>query len=459
MTAKATLRLPGDVRIVVPDAPDLITPYVLAEQEDWFEDEIKFLRRLLAPGQSAIDIGANYGVYALSMARAVGPRGHVWAFEPAAGTAALLAESIAANEFGQLTLERSAVAAASGSGRLSRNANTELNALVAPDAAGGEEVPVVTLDACLDKYGWQSIDVLKIDAEGAEAEILKGGERFFSALSPLVLYEVKAGSVLHLDLVRAFAALGYDSYRLVPGLDLLVPFDPEARADGFLLNLFCCKPDCAARLEERGYLLRSPAPPPRDAGLEDYHWTRCLAPLPYGARLAGAWERTVVAGKSADVQEALALYALSRDTARSPSERFGALEGALNRLWAVCERDPAYLRPASLARVASDFGARSLACMALQALGDMMLQGKAVDCDEPFLAPGARFDAIAPGKDLGDWVLAAVLEELERLGSLSSFYTGPAALPRLETIHRLGFGSAEMARRLKMVRQRGGAAP
>lgn len=72
MIATATLTLIDDVRVVVPDSLDLITPYVLLEQEDWFEDEIKFLRRLLKPGQKVIDIGANYGVYALSMAQGRG---------------------------------------------------------------------------------------------------------------------------------------------------------------------------------------------------------------------------------------------------------------------------------------------------------------------------------------------------------------------------------------------------
>ena len=52
-----------------------------------------------------------------------------------------------------------------------------------------------------------------------------------------------------------FAALGFDSYRLVPGLDVLVPFDPAATHDGYLLNLFCCKPDRAAALSDRGLLL------------------------------------------------------------------------------------------------------------------------------------------------------------------------------------------------------------
>ena len=64
-----TLEIAGGVRVVVPDSLNLLTPYVLIEQQDWFEDEIGFVRRLLRPGQQAIDIGANYGVYTLTMAK------------------------------------------------------------------------------------------------------------------------------------------------------------------------------------------------------------------------------------------------------------------------------------------------------------------------------------------------------------------------------------------------------
>ena len=55
--------------VVVPDSLDLITPYVLSEQLDFFEDELRFVRRLLRPGHKVIDIGANYGVYSVSMAK------------------------------------------------------------------------------------------------------------------------------------------------------------------------------------------------------------------------------------------------------------------------------------------------------------------------------------------------------------------------------------------------------
>ena len=47
------------VRVVVPDSLELITPYVLREQGDWFEDEIRFVRRAVEPGATALDIGCT----------------------------------------------------------------------------------------------------------------------------------------------------------------------------------------------------------------------------------------------------------------------------------------------------------------------------------------------------------------------------------------------------------------
>ena len=94
----------NDVTIVAPRSHRLMTPFVLKEQNDWFEDEIKFLRHYIRDGMKILDIGANYGVYALTMAKLIGPSGRLWAFEPTASTASYLAEGIKANKFKNIKL-------------------------------------------------------------------------------------------------------------------------------------------------------------------------------------------------------------------------------------------------------------------------------------------------------------------------------------------------------------------
>src|SRR5215471_2817272 len=116
----------GGGEICVP-ADQSITAYVLIEQEDWFEKEIAFVRRLLQPGMRAIDIGANYGTYTLAMARAVGPDGRVWAYEPADATARYLRKSIARNGLANVEMVQAALSNRTGTGRLHLDSQAELN--------------------------------------------------------------------------------------------------------------------------------------------------------------------------------------------------------------------------------------------------------------------------------------------------------------------------------------------
>jgi protein O-GlcNAc transferase len=460
-----TAEIAGGVRIVVPNSFNLLTPYVLYEQQDWFEEELGFVRRILQPGQNAIDIGASYGVYALSIASAVGPTGGVWAFEPSSTTASFLAQGVAANSFSHVVLEKSAVSSKCGQAQLTLNDNSELNALSQERSPTGsfETVNVVSLDECLRRYDWQDIALVKIDAEGGETHILEGGRDFLARLSPLILYEVKAGTDLHLELVGKFADCGYRSFRLVAELDLLIPFDADSVPDSYLLNLFCCKEDTAARLAARGLLVDSASLDSPEAGQRfelffrehagRYGWRQKLVALPYGAELADVWETAQSSDDAVAVNEALARFAISQDTSLDPLTRFSALDSSFRSLQSLCDERPQFLRLASLARVACAYGSRAVAASALDKLVETIASEKQVNTGEPFLVP-ERFESIAPREDVGKWAQAAILEELERLSSYSSFFTGNSARPRLEAIASLGFASAEMGRRLQLLQMR-----
>jgi FkbM family methyltransferase len=464
MTRIATLKIADGVRVVVPDSLNLITPYVLFEQQDWFEDEIRFLRRILRAGQHAIDIGANYGVYTLTMAHAVGPRGGVWAFEPASTTADFLRQGIEANGFGQVTLIRGALSNTVGAARLSTSEHAELNALeqAGSNAGDGEMVPVMTLDGAMAQHDWSNMDFLKIDAEGEESRIIEGGREFFSRCSPLVMYEVKAGTSLHLGLVREFAALGYESYRLVPGLDLLAPFETSERTDDFLLNLFCCKQDRAASLAQAGFLVERAArrtggvsavrPPP--AGKVEGNSSERLAALPYAVSLSAAWRSTSRTTRRADIESALDAYLSSQERGMNAADRLFALETAFASLSRLCAEGSDHLQWASLARVAAELGERAVAVNALAQLQRVYAARRQPDTGEPFLAVTRRFDSVEPVDDIDRWLQASLLEGMEKLGAYSSYFTGNATLKRLEAIDALGYGSEEMSRRLQLVRLR-----
>ena len=452
--ASLTLKLPGDVSIIVPDNLELITPYVLMEQLDWFEDEIKFVRDLLRPGQVAIDIGANYGVYALTMANAVGVDGKVFAFEPVAKTAGYLKQSVDANNFKQAEVLQLAISAAPGTGRISTQQHAELNALI--DASKHESSEEVRLDS-LDNFcsGRTDVDFLKIDAEGHEQMILDGGRDFFEKNSPLVLYEVKEGSGLHLELVKSFGGLGYESYRLLPGINVLVPFDPSSFSDGYLLNLFACKQDQANQLHSQGKLLL-PAEWQGDqivlisdkdwTGVEDY-----FEGLSCPQEWLNNWRKLP---RDYELIKAIAFYQISRNQRETPLRRASALRQSFDLFKALVECSSTPSRLSSFARVAKEYGARSLAVAALERLLEFLFMIAEVDVDEPFLLPSHRFDSIPPGDSPANWLGAAALQEQERLGAFSSFYSGEASRERLEMIASLGFASEEMTRRLSLLNRR-----
>jgi len=468
MTEKIALKTLTGLQVVVPDSINLITTYVLLEQGDWFEDEIRLVRQLLEPGQTAIDIGANYGLYTLSIAQAVGASGQVWAFEPASTTFALLAESVAANGFAHVVLDRRGLSSSPGCVRLSLNDNAELNEIVRDDAEhpNTESIEISSLDCLMAEYDWPAIDFVKIDAEGEEKNIIAGGKNFFSGNSPLVQYEIRAGKAVHLDLVESFRQIGYASYRLIPGLGILVPFLDKEVVDGFLLNLFCCKPDRAAQLAARGLLVlpeqlpaRSPAhdvPRLLDRWNPDgrHHWRMALGNNNYARPLLSHWEATVARGGSKEIVQALALHAISHDAAVPATDRFIALRESFILLHALCRAKPGYLRLANLARVAIEFGARVEATKVLGRLFDQIVSQRQFDPSEPFLAVTPRFDSVDPGERLGNWAIGSALEAFETAALYSSYYEGQGGRDRLQAIVAHGFASDEMHRRLALVNRR-----
>lgn len=464
MSATTTCTMAGGVQVIVPDSLEQITTYVLQEQQDWFEDEIKAVRTLLQPGESVIDIGANLGVYALSMARVVGEGGRVIAFEPATSTAALLRASAHLNGFTQLSVEQRGVAACSGEACLAISDNSELNQLTSGETGGnGEIVALTSLDEWLDaRDNQEPISFVKIDAEGQELNILRGGQRFLQQQDPLVLFEIKHGTELHLELVEAFASHGYRSYRLLPGPQLLEPFTTEREVDGFLLNLFCCKPTKARRLAAQGLLLEaSPAREPQDPTgtvqpAAEHAWPRALGSWPYAIRLRDRWQRREQAAPDAGAatRDALALHALSADREQPAAARAEALHRSVALLRETCGSWGSPVHLASLARAAAAAGERVLAVEALDSLVGALPWMQEEDFEESFLAPLPRFDTVAPQGPLRDWLLVAAIEAHEQLRHYSSFFTGPLLRERLEEALSLGYPSETLERRLSLINQR-----
>lgn len=178
--------LPGGAKIKC----DMSIPY---ESMVWLgkeeEEDLAAVRRLLRPGETFVDCGANIGLWTLTAAAAVGAQGRVFAFEPNPMTFDKLSQNIRANAFEQMVM---ALCAACGreSGTMPLLCSEEHNNSRMAEETDDDVmfVPVRALDAAL--HG--KIAGIKIDVEGGEYDVLLGARGILGQSRPWLCVEFHA---------------------------------------------------------------------------------------------------------------------------------------------------------------------------------------------------------------------------------------------------------------------------
>ena len=198
--------------------------------------EMDFMERLLRPGDKFLDIGANVGTYTLLAADLVGPSGQVLSVEPGPQAMERLVENCQVNGFSHVQFAQLAVADYEGEAQFTTGRDTG-NHLAFATGRLSTAVKVTTLDRLI---GETKFDLVKIDAEGAEALILRGADGVISrGQMPIVLMEmvqrflVRAGSS-----VSSFAdwlrSRGYGLFTYSVNTRTLHPWEaPVARQPGY----------------------------------------------------------------------------------------------------------------------------------------------------------------------------------------------------------------------------------
>ncbi len=148
-------------------------------QPDYEADLAGILRARMRPGQTALDIGAHVGVYALQISRWTAPGGRVIAFEPNAGTAAVLRRHVAINGLdAAVRVEDLALGRQPGTSVFYGEPGSGLSRLAAPNpdapAAGiRADVTVSTVDDYCRTHEVRP-DWMLVDVEGFEFDVLAG---------------------------------------------------------------------------------------------------------------------------------------------------------------------------------------------------------------------------------------------------------------------------------------------
>lgn len=175
--------------------------------------ELAILSGRLRPGFTFIDIGANVGAYALFVAARAGPTARILAIEPQPGIFERLIGNIRLNAFANVKAVACAVADRTGDVTLfidSKNSGESSIKIVAAGSAEPVRVPAKRLLDVIEDEGFERIDAIKLDVEGAEDIVLapflaEAPERLY----PDLLIIENGASRWQIDLPALLARHGY----------------------------------------------------------------------------------------------------------------------------------------------------------------------------------------------------------------------------------------------------------
>jgi FkbM family methyltransferase len=174
------------------------------------------LADVLRPGMVMFDVGANVGFCAVLGARLVGPSGHVVCFEPVPGNAKQIEYNAALNQFSQLKTRHEALGASDGRASFRQSVEPTWGNLGSvgrvPDKYKGEiQVSVRRLDSIMATERLPTPDLIKIDVEGAEADVLNGAARTIMSMRPALLIELHGTNA---PIAAALEEFGYEAIAL-----------------------------------------------------------------------------------------------------------------------------------------------------------------------------------------------------------------------------------------------------
>lgn len=222
-----------------------------------------FVGRVVQPGDTVVDVGANIGYYTCYLARLVGPKGHVLAFEPAPDLIDILRDNVAFNGYENVQIENKAVTDKSGPLTLYMEEGKPEDTRIFKDT--GDSTP--RSEHAVEGVRLDDVEFLrshppmfiKIDVQGAEIFATRGMRRVLKeSLNVCVLVEywpygfIRAGARPE-ELVEVLKESGLDVCRVTDD-GQLVAVDPSqvqglcGVGRGTYINLVAAYPDRMAAL-------------------------------------------------------------------------------------------------------------------------------------------------------------------------------------------------------------------
>lgn len=378
-----------------------------------------FLKNYLTTGMRVLDIGSGFGGRSLEVAKLVGETGTVYSFEPSSDKIAFLIKNCRENKIDNVLPFEIGLWKFRDSRMLShyitaslkvrddkRSDNKILNRL--------ELITLLALDEVVKRYEIEQIDMIYLSlAGGAQKEIIEGATTFLKDESPVVLVEMDYSKDMNslISSLQYIGGLGYSVFQISPGLNCLTPYVAENTPHYCILS----KAAKVNVLRELNLLVQPDqinqsefdiiSQDRRFSGLENKKYFKTLSKL---------WAETSknVSQDTAEYYAALDLFVSSQDESLSLDDRWGCLSYGYRKLKIVCEHSPQLSRLFSLARIAIDIGDMHYVKGVLQILFELFQTPDQIVLDEMHLALLKRYEDIDPGKNIGGWCVASILEAM-----------------------------------------------
>ncbi len=183
---------------------------------EFSEGENDLFRQVLRPGCVVVEAGANIGAHTLTLSKAVGPRGAVYAYEPQRPVFQILCGNMALNGRLNVDCRREALGEQSGwinVPAVDYHAPENYGGLQLGGHQAGEKVRVSTVDS----LELPRCDMIKVDVEGMELQVLQGAAATIGRCRP-ILYVENDRIEKSQPLIEYIMSLGYTLYWHMPPL-------------------------------------------------------------------------------------------------------------------------------------------------------------------------------------------------------------------------------------------------
>lgn len=181
-------------------------------------DHQRVFKTILKAGDTVIDVGANWGLHSLYLSKLVGTDGTVIAIEAFPEVLELLKWHLDRNQCANVRVIEEAASDSDGEALFAAAASAYLGSLaeVTPLESADRrhlKVRTTTLDSVVKRTGATQVRLIKIDVEGAESKVLRGGEGIIQQFRPYLVVDLHTPEQ-DVNVGNLLSAWGYKLSRL-----------------------------------------------------------------------------------------------------------------------------------------------------------------------------------------------------------------------------------------------------